>query len=242
MPYRRLPNTDKSRITALEEALDANKSNPIFDLDFVRQIQLHLTEIKEAVNLYNQTLKRQRNAHKKFIELLSRSKLYISHFYQVMNFAILRGDLQKSTKKYFNLSENSSKLPNIRTYPQIIKQAETIISGEQKRIGEGKRQIQNPSYAEISAIIEQLEDSAVDYENLKKKTQQVHSKLTELRPKTDLFIKNLWDEIETAFDKYPPIISRQKAKAFGVKYVYRKNEEKIELEDILMFNKSQING
>jgi hypothetical protein len=247
MPYRRLPNTDKSRLIALEIAIETHKKNSkVLSFDTVRKISLHLTDISEAVKNYKETLSKQRQANKNFSDLLSKSKLYISHFYQVMQFAILRGDLPKNERKFFGLSNSSKKIPVIRTYKQVLNQAEIIIKGEQKRISEGKRPIQNPSYAEIDAIIERLKESYIDYENLKNKTKQVHKKLEDLRPIVDLFIKNLWDEIEDAFAQYPTIISRQKAKEFGVKYVYRKNEEKIELEDILMFNKQgfqdDING
>lgn len=236
MPYRRLPNTDKARIRAMQNALDgfenAKNGNSVLSLNTVYQLKLKLTEFKAEVEAYNLALLTQTKNQKKHKEIYQTCKLYVSHFIQVMNFAIIRGEFDKKIRKFYQLKINSSNLPNLNTEKQLILWAEKIIEGEEKRILEGGKHIENPSLNRLKFSFETFIDSINYQKNLQNKTNYAQSKLVNIRPKVDLLIKELWDEIEAYFEKYPPLIKREKAKIFGIIYIYRKNEEKIELEDL----------
>lgn len=236
MPYRRLPNTDKARIRAMQNALDgfknAKNGNSVLSLNIVYELKLKLTEFRTEVEAYNLALLTQTKNQKKHKEIYQTCKLYVSHFIQVMNFAIIRGEFDKKIRKFYHLKINSSNLPNLNTEKQLILWAKKIIEGEEKRIFEGAKPIENPSLNKLKFNFEKFIDSINFQKNLQNKTNYAHSKLVNIRPKIDLLIKQLWDEIEAYFEKYPPLIRREKAKIFGIIYIYRKNEEKIELDDL----------
>jgi len=238
MPYRRLPNTDTARLKAIEKAISScsNRQNtsPLQE-DFLRDIRLLHTDFKQAVDEYRNSFNKQRknkNIHKKNTH---KCKLYISHFIQVMNFAVLREEFPKTIKKYYNLKVDTMTLPKIQTEKQIIKWGEILVEGEQKRLLEGGQPILNPSLANLKNNVELFIDSYYLQKDLIKKTNRYQKKLVEIRPKIDLMIRQIWDKIEKFYEKYPAIIRREKAKIFGINYVYRKNEEKIELDDLLNF-------
>ncbi len=94
----------------------------------------------------------------------------------------------------------------------------------------------NPSVSALKTNYEKFVEAHQLQKNLYNRTLNIQKKLLELRLKVDELIKNLWDSIEAYFEKYPPIIKREKCKSYGIHYVYRKNEEKIELDDILNFS------
>ncbi|MBN2663033.1 MAG: hypothetical protein JXR68_05240 [Bacteroidales bacterium] len=236
MPYRRLPNTDKARIRALQKAIDgyenAKNGRNVLSPKTIYEIKLKLTEFNAEVEAYNQAFLIQTENQKKHKEIYQSCKLYVSHFIQVMNFAIIRGEFNKKIRKFYQLKINSSNLPTFNTEKQLILWTEKIIEGEEKRISEGGKSIENPSLYKLRINFEAFKDSINYQKNLQNKTNYAQSRLVNMRPGVDLIIKELWDEIETFFEKYPPLIRREKAKVFGIIYIYRKNEEKIELEDL----------
>lgn len=237
MPYRRLPNTDKARIRALKAALyayeNSNKGNVVLSVKTVYNLKLKLREFLSEVDSYNEAFSNQTINQKNHKSIFHLCKLYISHFIQVVNFAIVRGELDKNVRKSYGLKVNSTSLPTLSSEKQIISWAEKIISGEKNRIANGQRAISNPSVNDLKVHLDKFIDSVNFQKNLQNRTSYAQSKLVKTRPEIDLFIKELWDEIEKYFFKYPPLVRREKAKVFGIKYIYRKNEDKIELEDLL---------
>ncbi len=237
MPYRRLPNTDKSRIRAMQKALYAyeNKKDgqKVYSADLFYKLNIKLSDFISVVEDYKKAYSIQIKNQKKHKQTYNFCKLYISHFVQVMNFAILRGEYSKKIRKYYNLPLNSSKVPSLQTEKELINIGKTIIQGEESRLKEGQRPITNPSLPEIKNSYEKFLDSIFLQKNLQNRTNIAQAKIVKLRPTVDKLIKNIWDEVEKFYKSYPSLIKREKAKSFGITYIYRKNEEKIELDDLL---------
>jgi len=237
MPYRRLPNTDKSRLRAIQQAIKGfdklSSGQQVLSANTIYKLRLIYTEFSEAVKTYNTAFEYQIENKKVHNDKFHKCKLYLSHFIQVANFSILRGEIPKATRKYYGLSETSTNVPSLQTEKQIITWGKKIVEGEQKRLKEGKKPVENPSLPLTKAAFEAFEESAILQKNLQKRTNNTQTTLTKLRPGVDELIKQAWDEIESTFDKYPPLIKREKCKSFGIIYIYRKTEEKIELDDLL---------
>ena len=100
MGYRRLPNTDKSRIQSIKvlmECVDAGR----MELEGYQKKINYWNENFCQIILKRELLKKERaelNAKKK--ELITELSLYISHFIQVLNFAIVRGDIEKDCRSF----------------------------------------------------------------------------------------------------------------------------------------------
>ena len=237
MPYRRLPNTDRARIRAMKSALNAYNKNSrgatVISPNNKYKLELNIQEFESALENYRQAYNVQKKHNKTYLELLHKTRLYLSHFIQILNFAIARGEYPKKIRKIYGFSSNTGTLPSLQTYEEIIAWSQKIFEGEQNRISKGGKPFQMPSIASINTLYERLKDSQVILQNLKRRTFNFRIKLIALRPEIDKFIKDVWDEIEKKFENYPPLIRREKAKSFGVIYFYRKNEGKIELKDLL---------
>ena len=105
MPYRRLPNTDSSRMKSLKSAYGKGKALPPFKLAFsatsFRKMQMLLPQFENAISEHKNSLNLQADKNKEYQKRLKKVKLYISHFIQVVNLAIARGDLTPETRNYF---------------------------------------------------------------------------------------------------------------------------------------------
>ncbi len=237
MPYRRLPNTDRARMRAMKNALNAYNKNKrgraVISANSKYKLELNIQEFESVLMNYKQAYTTQKEYNKIYMSLLHKTRLYLSHFIQILNFAIARGEYPQKIRRVYGFSSNTGNLPSLQSYEEIIIWSEKIFRGEQNRIANGGKPFQMPSIASINTLYERLKDSHVLLQNLKRRTLNFKLKLTALRPEIDKFIKKIWDEIEISFDNYPALIRREKAKDFGVIYFYRKNEEKIELKDLL---------
>jgi hypothetical protein len=244
MPYRRLPNTDAARLRAMTEALfnseKSKKNNVVLSSNLIYELKLKIDEFKHILSEYQNSIDNQKKSKDLHNEYETKCRLYISHFLQVMNFAILRGELNNDIKKYYNIPLDTQNLPNLQSEQQLIIWGKIIIEGDKKRQQDGVSAITNPSIAMVKAKYEQFLDSEFYNKSLQNKTKTAQEKLVKIRPIIDNLIKQIWDEIENYFESFPPIIKRQKAKNFGISYVYRKNEEKIELDDILNFSNASV--
>ncbi len=228
MPYRRLPNTDKARIRALNIALAKGKELPPFKLAFSQKsnqkLKGFLNTYENALSFYRQSYVVQTNKNKDYLACLRKARMYISHFIQVLNMAILRGEVQPSVRKYFNLSEDESRIPSLNTEQDLIKLGKNLIMGEARRVQEGNTPVTNPTIALVKVRFETFIDKYHYQKTLQKNTARALEQLTGLRKDADRIIVQIWDEVEESFKELPDDLRREKAKEYGLVYVYRKNE------------------
>ncbi len=228
MPYRRLPNTDAARLRALKIALEKGKEIPPFKLSFsqstLHKIQTFLPSFEKAIYECKQAYAKQIEKNKKYVSVLKKAKIYISHFIQVVNMAIHRGDLAISERKYFGLKEDIRKIPSLNSEADVIKWGEKLILGETIRTREGRSLITNPTIAVVKVRYENFLDGYKYQKMLQKNHQRFQEKLDNLRMKADEIILSIWNEVEDFYKNEPEDLKREKAKNYGLVYVFRKNE------------------
>ncbi len=239
MPYRRLPNTDSARLKAMETALRKTDGLPPFQLPFsvstFQELKYFLPEFKQAIAYQRETLERQTEKHLVHHESLKKARLFISHFIQVLNFAIIRGELKTETRKLFGLNEDAKKLPQLNAEKDVIEWGKKIIEGEHSRMMTGLSPITNPNIARVKVHYEEF----VHAHNSQKYLQDAHNKAIQktsnLRNKADDIILRIWNEVEDKLKDYEPEEKRQQAAAYGIVYVFRKHEK-------LIFNNLKLNA
>lgn len=228
MPYRRLPNTDNARLKALNIALSKGKELPPFKLAFSQrsnqQLQSFLNKYEHAMSYYRQCYVMQTKKNDDYSAILKKARLYISHFIQVINMAILRGELQPEVRKYYGLTPGESKIPSLNTENDIVKWGEQLMKGEAQRIAEGSSPVTNPTIAIVRVRYETFLDAYHYQKTLQKNTARALEKLSQLRSEADRIILQVWNEVEESFRDLPDDLRREKAKEYGLVYVYRKNE------------------
>ena len=228
MPYRRLPNTDVARLKALKHAYQKGKELPPFKLAFSQstfnKISTVISNFESAVCLYKNTYAVSIAKSKDYPASFKKAKLYVSHFIQVMNMAIARGELHANIRTYYGIDEDDNKVPEMNTEAELIKWGELVIAGETERLKKGMTPITNPTIAVVKVRFEQLMDAYHSKKINQKNNIRILSDVTALRSQADEIILSVWNEVEKYFSDLPDDIMREKAAEYGVAYVYRKNE------------------
>jgi hypothetical protein len=229
MPYRRLPNTDKARQRALGQALKMGNETPPFKLAFsqgtLQKVRYFYPVFDAAIQEYQHAYNFQVKKNKEYVNLMKRAKLYISHFIQVLNFAIARGEISVDSRKYFGISENSKCLPSLNTEQSIIKFGEKIIKGEQERIANRNNPMTNPTIAVVRVHYEKWLDAYRYQKNLQEIHNRALQKIADMRHEADKIILNVWNEVEDSFSIHSEEMKRQYSMEYGLVYVYRKSEK-----------------
>lgn len=228
MPYRRLPNTDAARLKALQTAFNKGREIPPFKLAFSQNA---FQKVQSFLPSYNNTLDESKQAYdsqveknKDYLKTLKKAKLYISHFIQVVNMAILRGELPPSERSFFNLEEDEKKTPALQTESEVIEWGKLIIDGEEIRKAKGRSPITNPTIAVVKVRYEQFMDSYKFQKTLQKNYHRALDKLAKMRTTADEIILQVWNEVENHYSDLSDDERRNNSVDYGVTYVFRKNE------------------
>lgn len=228
MPYRRLPNTDNSRLKALSIAYNKGKDLPPFKLAYS---QSTLSRVQSLLSAYEHALSENRNAYnlqleknKDYHRHTKKARLYVSHFIQVINLAIIRGDLPASTRSYFGLEEDERKLPSLQTDEELFEWGNRLIAGEKERRNANLTPVTNPTIAVVKVFFDRFQEVYNVQNSLRKRCQRAMSDLNEKRHAVDAVIQQLWNEVEDKFKDLPEDLRREKASEYGLVYVFRKNE------------------
>ena len=240
MPYRRLPNTDSARLKAVKCAYEKGKDIPPFKLAFTqtsfRKIQSVLPGYENAIQEHRISLNIQAEKNKEYQKRLKKARLYISHFIQVINMAISRGDLVPDTRGYYRLSEDEKKVPALSTEDEVMTWGQHLIEGEQKRLSMGLSPITNPTIAVLKVHYDKFVEYFNYQKSLKNRSLRAQEQLNERRARVDVVIQQIWNEVEHTFHDLPEEMRREKATEYGLVYVFRKNE----LGGVNLFQSSRV--
>lgn len=230
MPYRRLPNTDVARLRALKIAYVKGKELPPFKLAYSQaaftKVQAFLPLFEHALLVHKSAFNNQVSKSKDYVNALKKAKLYISHFIQVINMAIARGDMPTNVRNYYGLEDYENKVPALNTESEVLKWGEGIIKGEADRTRKGMAPVTNPTIALVKVRFEDFKDSYNFQKTLQKNNNRTLQELAKLRDEADTLIAKVWDEVENNYKELPDELRREKAKEYGLIYVFRKNEIK----------------
>jgi len=242
MPYRRLPNTDKSRLKALRTAVSKGKEVPPFKLAFsqetLQKASSFLPKYEKVITEYHDIYKTQTRNHKDYSKKFKKAKLYISHFIQVVNMSIARGEMPPEVRNYYGLNPESKRLPSLTTELEIIDWGKKIIDGEAQRKLKGKPPITNPTSSVVKVHYDNFWEAYKFQKKMYEKYERAHNEINELRSQANDIIVKIWNEVERTFNSEPEDIKREKASQYGIVYVYRKNE--LGKRDLFNFNNNSV--
>ena len=235
MPYRRLPNTDQARLRALRAAIQQSENENFGDLivsyKTIHAAKTYLSGFEKQLIQYQQTLESQVSANKRYQQIVHNARLYISHFIQVFNLSVIRGDIKKDHKIFYHLDPNVHTVPDLSTEASLLNWGKCIIDGENERLRNGGLPIYNPTIAKVK----------VHYEVFKeyKSTQKLHQNTTNrnwedlvnLREKGDLIILDIWNQVETKYKNEKPYTRLMKCQNYGLVYYFRRGEKELTKAD-----------
>ena len=237
MPYRRLPNTDQARLRALRTAIEQSDKEDfgtnIIAYKTIHEAKTYLNNFEKQLARYQQTLESQVVANKHYMQIMHNARLYISHFIQVFNLSIIRGDIKKEHKLFYHLDPNVHNVPDLSTETALLHWGKCIIDGENERIQNGGLPIYNPTIAKVKVHFEIFKE----YKSSQKQYQTTTSKnwedLVTIREKGDVIILDIWNQVEAYFKDEKPFSKLTKCKKLGLIYYYRKGEKALTADDDL---------
>lgn len=162
--------------------------------------------------------------NKDYQTLQKKAKLYLSHFIQVLNMSIARGELPEAIRTAYGMDIDERKIPSLNSDKELLDWGKRIIQGEYGRTSKGQSPMTNPTIAVVKVRYENFMDAYNHQRILQQNTNRAQAELETLRTRADELILNIWNEVEDYFKDLPDDERREKAKDYGLVYVYRKNE------------------
>lgn len=227
MPYRRLPNTDVARLRALKTALEmVNTVSPkdlLYSQKLLLSIKAFVPVFEQSMEQYTTARRMQIDMGKAVAETSRNARLYLSHFIQVFNMCIARGEIKPEMRDMLGLDDAT--LPDISSDAQLLEIGERVIAGEERRgaMGVGNR-IYNPSIAVVKVKFSQFKENYNKYRDIIQTKEKHKEKFVSMREKADILIVMLWNEIESSMQPIDTDEKRNICQQYGVVYVYRPME------------------
>lgn len=235
MPYRRLPNTDQARLralsTAIQQADQESYGDQIVLYKTIHEAKTYLNIFEKQLAQYQQTLESQVSANKRYQQIVHNARLYISHFIQVFNLSVIRGDIKKEHKLFYQLDPNVHTVPDLSTEAALLKWGKCIIDGENERLRNGGLPIYNPTIAKVKVHYEVFKEYKSNQKLYQNTTNRNWEDLVSLRERGDQIILDIWNQVEAKYKDESPYSRLTKCQSYGLVYYYRKGEKKLTKAD-----------
>jgi len=243
MPYRRLPNTDQARLTALQTAVqrasEADFTEQVISWQNLSEAQNFLLQFENKVRQYHENFNTRVSANKQYRRMVQNARMYISHFIQVLNMTVIRGEIKKELKELYGLDPDSHILPDLSSEEDLLVWGKNIIDGEQERVRLGGFPLYNPAIAKVRVHYDIFKENQVN-QNLHRKTEnRVYEDLEELRNEADRIILNIWNQVEEYYKNLLPYARLRACQAYGLIYYYRTGESRLTEETDRRMKKAQ---
>ena len=245
MPYRRLPKTDQARLHALQRAVQQAANAPyneqVINYRTLSEAQRCLMQYENQVAQYHANFDSKVSANRQYRHRVRNARMYISHFLQVLNLAVIRGEIERSQKELYKLDPKSNALPDLTTEDGLIEWGQNIIDGEQQRTAAGGFPIYNPAINKVKVHFEMFKEDYTSHLLHKKTHSRVFEDTESLRKQVDEIILSIWDQVEAFYKDELPYAKLRKCQAYGMIYYYRRGEAKLtpETDEQILRNRAQ---
>ena len=234
MPYRRLPNTDLARLHALQHAVmraqEEDYLEQVLPYKVQAEAQRFLVPFEHAVMQSKDVYTSKVKANKQYRHMVQNARMYISHFIQVLNLAVIRGEIKKEQKLLYGLDPHTHIVPDLSTEENLIEWGKKIIEGEQKRMANGGFPIYNPAINKVKVYYDIFCEHQRQHTFHQQNSERVAGDLNNLRAEADAHILNIWNIVEEHYKDLLPYARMLKCQLYGVVYYYRKGEKKLTAE------------
>lgn len=185
-----------------------------------------LMKFEAAQTYYAECFERQAKAGRKHQSNVKIARLYISHFIQVLNLAVIRSEIRTVHKEYYGLDIKSNNVPDLSTETALAEWGRKIVNGETKRVSQGGIPIYNPTIAKVRVHYDIFMESYEKQKNLQVLTARSLEVLASMRAEADALILDIWNQVE---QKYAGVMPNEKrldlCRGYGLIYYYRTGEK-----------------
>ena len=223
MPHRRLPNSIATRDSALTACKAKADATPAAQHPFSGML---LTELNTEQPAYHSlvsamnTAKTNQTTQSAIVAPLRHiARLWVSHGYQALIDACIRGQFQNTVKNLYGLPIEGNKGPTLSSEIDVIQAAITYNDAESQRRADGQTPISFPDLVDINLHVDKFKAENQTQSALKLLYDNAQEALTSASPNADLLVLRLWNAIEATFDMGNKPSLRRKAREWGVVYV-----------------------
>ncbi|MBQ7530753.1 MAG: hypothetical protein IJT12_03530 [Paludibacteraceae bacterium] len=231
MPYRRLPNTDQARLralkTAVQRAAESDFTEQVLPYRLSTEAETCLLKFENTVSQYHTNVDTKVSANKRYKRIVQNTRMYISHFIQVLNFAVIRGEIKKEQKRLYHLDENNFSLPDLSSEDDLLLWGKNIIEGETARMSQGGIPINCPAINKVKVHYDMFTENQLNQSMHRMSTTRVYEDLGALREEADRIILQIWNVVEEHYNKKLPYDRMRSCENYGLKFYYRPHEKRI---------------
>ncbi|MDR1543548.1 MAG: hypothetical protein LBS50_03875 [Prevotellaceae bacterium] len=234
MPYRKLPKTDQARVRTLKTVLNLETMyrfhNVPLSYELLTKAKTQLPLFEHHQNLYNQAYEHYQKNNANYRVIVNAARLYISHFIQIFNMAVTRGEFKKEHRSFYKLQVENGNLPDLSNDESLLEWGKNLIDGEMQRVRTCGMPMTNPTSANLRVHYERFKETRTEQQYRFAAMQRTREKFNLERAKTDILIKEIWDYIENFFNELPPEQKIEECTKCGVIYYYRNSENEEEFD------------
>jgi len=215
---------------AIQRAQSADYMEQVLPYKVQSEAQRFLVSFENVVMQSKDNYTSTVNANKQYRHIVQNARMYISHFIQVLNLAVIRGEIKKEQKLLYGLDPHENIVPDLSTEENLLVWGKNIIEGEQKRMANGGFPIYNPAINKVKVHYDIFCEHQRQHTFHVQNNERVHDNLEPLRAQADEIILNIWNLVEDYYKEFLPYERMMKCQLYGVIYYYRKGERKLSAE------------
>lgn len=238
MPARRLPNSIPSVLRTLLTARDKYKNTPnaadraisAAQWDQLRDTgspESFLAGFEKECSDVDRALAAQGALTTDLGQKAARATMLVSHFHQVFDFAVARGELAASARRYYGRDITATEIPDLRSLEAVEREAKAIEKGEADRAAEeGAAYVAmaNPGAA-VSAALAAFRTARAAAGTATEATDREREEAGALYPEAQALAADICDTVEFFYRNDPVASSRRvKSERWGVVYVFGAGE------------------
>lgn len=228
MPYRRLPKTDRARLSALKCVLDNDSiytvQNKVISKKMLSAAETVYKRFEKVHTAYLSTLRMGNRDEKVYKERLRMARMFISHFIQVLHLAMQRGEIRTSYQSLYGFEETDFTVPDLGTERLVLQWGEQVIAGERERLKYNGVPVYNPNIAKVAVHYDLFKDMFNSRRHLLDLRAEALERVVALRPEVDEVLLEMWNEIELYFKDMPLAERVSNCRTYGVVYYHRRGE------------------
>jgi len=229
MPFRQLPASDPTRTQALQGALKKSTSTTgaahlisAATTDALAAFQPKWEkEVAERADASG-----QQSASTQALTLAAgKLRMIVSHFVQVYQLGIARGDFAAAGRAVYELSVNEETVPNLDTEAALLLWADRIVKGDPRRATQfSEAPMAMPTAAAVGTALQDYNTKLAAQTDAKDQLEAEQADVIALRAEADQVIRDVWDEVEFALRQLEAPTLRRRAREWGVVYAQRPGE------------------
>ena len=230
MPAKKLPNTDDERIKALQVIINQDEligaEDAILSVRELHDYRNMLLTFEGTCFCFKQAMEDESKADKAYVDLFKMAQLYISHFIQVLNLAIIRNEVKIENLAFYGLEgSNEFTVPDLSSEDAVLEWGKRLIEGEAERISRGGTPIYNPAISKVRVHYDLFKDSLQSLKIYRQNIIRTQEGLEDMRNKIDRIIWDTWTKLEFKYWGLPPDERKQKFRDYGIQFHYQTGEQ-----------------